>query len=111
MILDKKEELFKKIVKIRFVCGARNFIRDLDHSGLTLALVTGTAHHEMLEILPETVRKHFKLIITGTDVKIGKPDPEPYLLALKRLKIPAKDAVVVENAPFGIQSAKAAGIT
>lgn len=110
IILDKKEKLFKKIVQIRFVSGARNFIRDLDRAGLTLGLVTGTAHHEMLRILPENVRKHFKLLITGTDVKIGKPHPEPYLLALKRLKITAKDAVVIENAPFGIQSAKAAGI-
>jgi len=109
-IQARKEELFKKIVKIRFVLGARNFIRGLDRQGLTLALVTGTARHEMLKILPENLRRHFKIIITGSDVKIGKPHPEPYLLALKKLKLKPEDAVVVENAPFGIASAKAAGI-
>jgi len=102
--------LFKQIVKVRFVNGARKFIKNLDEQGLVLSLVTGTARHEMLKILPGHVLAHFKIVITGSDVKIGKPHPEPYLLALKKLKIPAKDAVVIENAPFGIQSAKAAGL-
>ena len=39
-----------------------------------------------------------------------RPHPEPYLRSLQRLKIKPKDAVVIENAPFGILSAKQAGM-
>ena len=61
--------------------------------------------------LPIYLQRLFQVIITGDDVKIGKPDPEPFLRALDTLGIVADEAVVVENAPCGIQSAKAAGIT
>jgi len=109
-LLRKKETLFKEIVKDRFIPGTRNFLKSLARSGLTLALVTGTARHELNRILPEHLRRLFSIIVTADDVKIGKPDPEPYLFALRRLNISARDAIVIENAPFGIQSAKAAGI-
>lgn len=109
-VLRKKEELFKKIVRLRFIPGARSFIRRLHREQFRLSLVTGTACHEMHRILPESLRKLFSVIITGDDVLHGKPHPEPYLKSLKELKLKAKDAVVIENAPFGIKSAKAAGL-
>lgn len=109
-ILRKKEELFKKIAKRRFIPGARSFIRYLHQSHFQLALVTGTSRSEVHRILPGYLYRLFDGIITGNDVKKGKPDPEPYLLALKRLKIRPQEAVVIENAPFGIRSAKAAGL-
>lgn len=50
-----------------------------------------------------------KTMITSNDVKIGKPDPEPYLKAAAVLGFAASDCVVVEDAPAGIRSGKAAG--
>ncbi|MGA9354798.1 MAG: HAD family hydrolase [Terriglobales bacterium] len=50
-----------------------------------------------------------KTMITSNDVKIGKPDPEPYLKAAAVLGYAASDCVVVEDAPAGIRSGKAAG--
>lgn len=110
-LLQKKEELFKEIVKERFIPGTRFFLKSLSRQQIPLSLVTGTARHELNHILPRSLRELFAIIITADDVKIGKPDPEPYLCALKVLQIKASEAVVIENAPFGIQSAKAAGIT
>ena len=72
--------------------------------------MTGTARHEVHQILPAEIFNLFEVVVCGTDVQNGKPHPEPYLKALKKLKIKAKDAIVIENAPFGIRSAKAAGI-
>jgi sugar-phosphatase len=46
-------------------------------------------------------------MITSTDVKVGKPDPEPYLKA--ELGCAASDCIVVEDAPAGIRAGKAAG--
>ena len=108
-ILKNKESTFKRIVKKRFIIGARSFIKNLHKNGFQLGLVTGTAYHELLKILPPHLFNKFDVIVTGTDVKRGKPHPEPYLKALKKLNVKPQDAVVIENAPSGIESAKCAG--
>jgi sugar-phosphatase len=48
-------------------------------------------------------------MITSSDVKIGKPDPEPYLKAAAKLGFAASDCIVVEDAPAGARAGKAAG--
>jgi mannitol-1-/sugar-/sorbitol-6-phosphatase len=47
-------------------------------------------------------------MITSSDVKIGKPDPEPYLKAAAKLGFPAADCIVVEDAAAGVLAGKAA---
>ena len=109
-LLLKKEKLFKKIVKQRFIVGSRKLLKDLARDGFELALVTGTAHHEAKKILPKSLYSLFSVIITGDMCHHGKPHPEPYLKAIKALKIKKTQGIVIENAPFGIQSAKDAGL-
>ena len=109
-ILEEKEIYFKKIVRLRFILGARTFLKRLHKNNFRLALVTGTSHHEMRRILPASIRQLFTVIVTGSDVHHGKPHPEPYLKSLKKLDLKVNEAVVIENAPFGIQSAKRAGL-
>ncbi len=48
-------------------------------------------------------------MITSSDVKIGKPHPEPYLKAAAILNFAAADCLVVEDAPAGIRAGKTAG--
>lgn len=110
MIRDK-EILFKKIIRRRFIPGARTFIKKLVKEGFRIALVTGTARHEVEQTLSKDLLKLFSVIITGSDVHKGKPDPEPYRKALKALGIKKNKAIVIENAPFGIISAHRAGLT
>jgi len=50
-----------------------------------------------------------KTMITSTDVKNGKPNPEPYLKAAAILNCPPSDCVVMEDAPAGVRSGKSAG--
>lgn len=50
-----------------------------------------------------------KLLVAADDVTKGKPDPQPYLMAAKALGFDASEAVVFEDAPAGLASAKAAG--
>ncbi len=110
-LLGKKERLFNRIVKeTRFIHGTRQFIRDLDRRHFKLGLVTGTSRHELQRILPSDLYQRFDAIVTGTDVKNGKPHPEPYRRSMKMLKVKPLEAIAIENAPFGIRSAKAAGL-
>ena len=50
-----------------------------------------------------------KHLVTATDVRRGKPDPEPYLKGAQFLGVPASQCVVIEDAPAGIRAGKAAG--
>jgi sugar-phosphatase len=50
-----------------------------------------------------------KYLVTSTDVRHGKPDPEPYLKGAQSLGMPAADCIVIEDAPAGIQAGKTAG--
>jgi beta-phosphoglucomutase-like phosphatase (HAD superfamily) len=52
----------------------------------------------------------FDVIVSGEDVKNGKPDPEPYEKAIAKLGLSKDECLVVENAPLGIESAKNAGV-
>ena len=49
-------------------------------------------------------------MITAFDVVKGKPDPEPYLKAWERSGLSKEQCVVIENAPLGVRSGKAAGL-
>ena len=109
-MLADKEVCFKKIVHKKYIPGVRALIRRLLRQGTRLAIVTGTSRHEMERLLPVAFRSHFEVVVTGSDVRRGKPDPEPYRKALKALGLKGSEAVVVENAPFGILSATRAGL-
>ena len=49
------------------------------------------------------------VMVTADDVQRGKPAPDPYLLAAKRLGVAPADCLVIEDAPAGVEAAKAAG--
>lgn len=50
-----------------------------------------------------------RLMITGEDVSVGKPDPQGYRMAAERLGVRAEDCLVFEDAPAGILAGLAAG--
>ncbi|MFA5085351.1 MAG: HAD family phosphatase, partial [Candidatus Omnitrophota bacterium] len=89
--------------------GAREFLWCLKKRGYALGMVTGTTKDGIKEILPKGIEKLFDFIVTGDCVKKGKPHPEPYLRAVKGLKLKPSECVVIENAPYGVLSAKRAG--
>jgi len=50
------------------------------------------------------------VLITSEDVERGKPFPDPYVLAAQRLKVSPQRCAVFEDAPAGIEAARAAGV-
>ena len=68
-------------------------------------------------VLEEARLRHlFEVIVSGEQVKKGKPDPEGFLLSLQRLNenrekpITANQCVVIEDSHWGLEAAKAAGM-
>lgn len=54
---------------------------------------------------------HFQFIVGGEQVRNGKPDPEPYLMAANLLGIPPADCTALDDSENGVRSAVAAGMT
>ena len=92
--------------------GALEALTAAKELGCKIVLVTGSGQAKLLESLEQHYPGFFRqeLMVTGFDVKRGKPDPEPYLMGLQKAGIKAEEGIVVENAPLGVQAAKGAGI-
>jgi pyrophosphatase PpaX len=61
------------------------------------------------EVLPQ-LERYFGVVVGSDDTERHKPDPEPILLALERLRAEPRTAVYVGDSPFDIRAAKAAGV-
>jgi len=76
-----------------------------------MALVTGSPRDQLQLMLGSSgLLGFFETIVTGDDCSHSKPDPEPYLTALKLLRVSASRCIAVEDSPRGLASARAAGV-
>ena len=109
-VFTARRKLFKNRFK-RFVFnGAKEFLVCLKKKGYLLGLVTATTKLGVKEILPKNIERLFDQVVTGDSVKKGKPYPEPYLKAAREIAVKPSECLVIENAPYGIISAKRAGM-
>ncbi len=108
----RKEALFRQqAISIQPIPGVTAFIQSVTSSGLLAALASSgskTRVHYILDHL--SVKEKFRVIVTGDDVKNGKPDPSVFRLAAERLGVEPSEALVFEDAIAGVQAAKSAGM-
>lgn len=84
----------------------------LDHPDFAVAIATSSTRAKSQAVLDATgVPYHEMVYICGDQVTHKKPNPEVFLLACQGLNLPPAQCVVIEDAPNGIQAAKAAGCT
>lgn len=103
-----QQELFD--TELRPFPGADEVLAELERRGVPRAIVTSRLRHATLRALDVCgLSRHFDIIITPEDVTNAKPDPEPVLLALSRLGIPASEALFVGDSPHDIAAGRAAG--
>jgi beta-phosphoglucomutase len=94
----------------RLYRGVRELVRELQGRA-RLAVVSGTWRENVETVLESAgIAGAFETIIAKEDVTSPKPHPEPYLRALKRLRISPRSAVGFEDSPVGLASARAAGL-
>lgn len=112
VMADEKNILFLKLIKTgaKRIPGAINFIKNTQKYFLKTAVATSSKSIQRKMIFNKLgVEKHFDIFIHGEDVKKGKPSPEIYLLAAKKLQFKPSECLVIEDAPNGVLSAKSAG--
>lgn len=91
--------------------GVERVVRELHARGIPLAVTSSAVKADIEAILTRfALRECFALIVDGSDVTRGKPDPEAYLVTAAKLKVEPRDCVVFEDASAGVQAAKAAGM-
>ena len=92
--------------------GAVEIVHALRRAGIPLAVASSSIRPWVEACLERLgLAESFDLIVTGSEIARGKPDPEIYLLAAKGLGLRPEHCLAFEDAPAGITAAKAAGMT
>ena len=89
--------------------GVLELLEELRAKGILIAVVTAALGERLRRSCPEGFLERFDAVVTGNDLKEGKPSPAPYLCGAAKLGMSPDVCIVVENAPLGIESAKKAG--
>jgi beta-phosphoglucomutase len=110
---ERKESLFRDELRTNFppMDGGVELIEALADDGFLLA-VGSSGPPENISLCLEKLgrRGKFTAIVTGKDVTRGKPDPQVFELAARRLDVPPSECAVVEDAVHGVEAAKRAGM-
>jgi HAD superfamily hydrolase (TIGR01509 family) len=118
-LIEKKNEVFTHLAETEgsIIEGVGGFLSKLCDNNIPMAICSGALGVEIAMILEDAgLKKYFEVIVAADHVKRGKPDPEGFLLTLKRLnkkhtpEIKPGDCVVIEDARWGLQAATAAGM-
>jgi HAD superfamily hydrolase (TIGR01509 family) len=96
--------------QLKPMSGAIESVKELKIAGYRLAIGTSLDASLLKTILHRLdVEDDFEVIVTGDQIKKGKPDPETYLKVAELLHLSPEECLVLEDAQSGIQSAKSAG--
>lgn len=89
-----------------------DLLRILRSEGLALGIATSNSRILTEAVLASNgILNLFEVILTGEDVKNGKPDPEIYLTAAERLEVYPEDCIVFEDVLMGVLAGKNAGMS
>ena len=112
-IAREKEATFRRIIgkDVKPLPGALELLQALYDQGIRMAIASSTTIENIRLIIGSLgIKKYFKAVVTGHDVTEGKPSPQVFLLAAKRLGAEPKNCIVFEDAVAGVKAAKSAGM-
>ena len=110
-IIRKKRLYYDQIKKNELYPFLLDVLHWAQEKALKIGLVTGGNRERVISALADFgLIDYFPVIITADDVFEPKPSPEPFLKAAHYLEVAAEDCIAIENSPFGVISAKLAGM-
>ena len=96
---------------LRLIDGLQELLDRLKELRIPLAIGSAAIPYNIDFVLDNLkLRSYFKAIVSAEDVALSKPHPQTFLLAAERLKLPAADCLVFEDAPKGVEAARRAGM-
>jgi beta-phosphoglucomutase len=118
-LVEQKAKFFQELIRQtdHLIDGIVELVGELEMNNIKLAINSGATSADIKIMLAgSAIEDSFDIIVSADDVSRGKPDPEGYLLAVKKLNvisdspISAKQCVAIEDSHWGIISAKKAGM-
>jgi HAD superfamily hydrolase (TIGR01509 family) len=97
---------------LRVKPGAVELIDWLERNGIPLAVATSTRRERAhAKLVDAALLSRFRDVVGGDEVARGKPEPDIYVEAARRLRVVAAECVVLEDSEPGVRAALAAGMT
>ena len=92
--------------------GALEFLEQLRTEGIRAGIATSNSRQLVDSVLKARgIDRYFSSVVTGCEVKAGKPAPDIYLQAARNLGVSPEACMVFEDVPAGIRAGKRAGMT
>jgi beta-phosphoglucomutase len=111
---ERKEDLYRASVReegTALLPGAAKLLAVFAEFGWPQAVGSSAPPGNLDLLLGVTdTQRYFSVVVTGDDVRRGKPDPEVFLAAASKLGVDPRRCVVFEDAVAGVQAAKAGGM-
>jgi beta-phosphoglucomutase len=117
--VERKGDVFEEYMEsgASIIKGVPEFIEMLCKNNMPLAICSGATMRDIQGALAGTdLLKRFKVVISADDVLSGKPDPQGYMMARKKLSeaigqpIDADECIAVEDSEWGLEAARAASM-
>ncbi len=113
-LADRKEALYRDLIHthgLTLLPGVLAWLKQAHTAGWRQA-VASSAPRANVEAVVDAVaiRRYFSAMISAEDVHKGKPDPEVFLAAARKVDVTPGNCIVIEDAPFGILGARQAGM-
>ena len=109
----EKEGLYRELSRGRLspLNGLHDLIERLKVERIPIALATSAPKPNVVHTLAELdLAAEFPVIVRGDEVARGKPAPDVFIEAARRVGVDPADCLVFEDAPMGIEAAQAAGM-
>ncbi len=109
-LIERKRALYRTMAPSGLIPEAAELVRELHRRNVACDIVTGSIRSNMDAVMSSEEFSLFRHIYTPAEYGKGKPAPDPYATALRLSGLKSTECLVLENAPLGVQSAKAAGL-
>lgn len=112
-IIKKKWPIMNRIVKnnIQPIPGVQDFVKELHKRDFLLAVASASPTHFIKTILDALhIKNLFQAIVSGDEVQRGKPHPDLFFLAAKKLGVKPTSCLVIEDSTNGVKATKNAGM-
>jgi HAD superfamily hydrolase (TIGR01509 family) len=112
-LYDKKQRVYEELMAqgMQPMPGLMGLLEHLSERGVKKAIASSSARHHIATVVDQLqVGHHFDVIISGDQVKNGKPAPDIFLRAAEELGAAPMACIVLEDAPTGVAAGKRAGM-
>lgn len=113
-LAHEKEETYRRLVRekgLSALPGVEIFLRRLKDAGIPCVVGSSTERANLecaIDVLQ--LREYLPLMVAGDEVRHGKPEPDIFLKAAEKIRMPPSRCIVFEDAVAGIKAARAAGM-